>query len=229
MKSAGAKGLVCGISGGLDSSVVAALIKKAAPDNHLCLILPCYSLASDIKDAQLAAKNFKLKTKTIHLCAVYDSLLKILPDASRLAKANLKARLRMLALYYFANKLNYLVVGTGNKSELMCGYFTKFGDGGVDLLPLGGLLKRDVRAIAGRLAVPQAIIDKPPSAGLWIGQTDEGEMGVTYQELDAILEGLEKNRKADMPAALVDKVKEKMRLSKHKRNMAEIFDKEKQK
>lgn len=110
---------------------------------------------------------------------------------SALAAANLKPRLRMVTLYFFANSLNYLVVGTGNRSELTVGYFTKYGDGGVDLLPLGGLVKAQVRELAEHLGVPRRVIDKPPSAGLWQGQTDEGELGTTYSELDRfILQGV---------------------------------------
>ena len=107
----------------------------------------------------------------------------------RLTGANIKPRLRMTTLYAFANHLGYRVVGTGNRSELAIGYFTKWGDGGVDLLPLGNLTKTRVRELARHLGVPQRIIDKPPSAGLWEGQTDESEMGVTYEQLDAYLEG----------------------------------------
>ena len=105
----------------------------------------------------------------------------------RMPLANVKPRLRMTALYFVANSLNYLVAGTGNRAELTIGYFTKYGDGGVDLLPIGGLLKTEVRAMARELGVPQPIIDKPPSAGLWLGQTDEEEMGFTYAELERYL------------------------------------------
>ena len=180
MVQAKAKGIVMGLSGGVDSCVVAALAKKAVGRNRLlALILPCGSHVSDLADATAMARKFKIKTETIDLTGVYSNLLKILPSAKGLAKNNLKPRLRMLVLYYFANKLNYLVCGTGNKSELMVGYFTKHGDGGVDILPIGGLLKKQVRALAEELGIPGNIINKPPSAGLWHGQTDEGEMGIT--------------------------------------------------
>jgi len=105
----------------------------------------------------------------------------------RLAKANLKARLRMLTLYYVSNQMKYLVAGSGNRSELTIGYFTKYGDGGVDILPLGNLVKKEVRELARYLDVPREIIDKAPSAGLWLGQTDESEMGFTYEALDRYL------------------------------------------
>ncbi len=223
MKEAGAKGLICGISGGIDSAVVAALIKKAADKNHLCLIMPCHSIKNDETDAKLLVKTIKLNLQRIELTGAYDALINVLPAASDLAKANLKPRLRMATLYYFANKLNYLVVGTGNKSEAMMGYFTKYGDGGVDLLPLANLLKRDVRKLAERLNVPQRIIDKPPSAGLWHGQTDEEEMGVTYNQLDAILEDLEKSRKPKAEKKVISKIKAKIKFSSHKRSAPEAF------
>ena len=114
------------------------------------------------------------------------------PQGNDLAKANLKPRLRMMILYYFANSQDYLVAGTGNKSELCVGYFTKYGDGGVDILPLGGLLKTEVRKLAKELGIPKEIIDRTPSAGLWKDQTDEGEMGMSYEDLDFCLEAIEK-------------------------------------
>jgi NAD+ synthase len=136
-----------------------------------------------------------------------------------LATANLKPRLRMATLYYYANKLNYLVIGTGNRSELAMGYFTKYGDGGVDLLPLGNLLKTKVRELAKELKVPQEIIDRPPSAGLWHGQTDEGEMGISYAELDNILCG---NLKG-INTKKVRLVKGRQRACQHKCEPAQIF------
>jgi len=223
IKESGAKGLICGLSGGVDSSVVAGLMKKAVAKNHLCLIMPCHSVETDAQDAYSVARKFGLNVEKVQISEVYNTFLKILPEGNDLAKANLKPRLRMITLYYFANKLNYLVVGTGNKSELLMGYFTKYGDGGVDLLPLGNLLKKDVRQLAAHLGVPQNIIDKPPSAGLWHGQTDEGEMGITYNQLDSILEDLQKNKKPKAPKPLVDKVKKKMKISGHKREGAGIF------
>ena len=102
--------------------------------------------------------------------------------------ANIKPRLRMASLYFIANSLNYLVAGTGNRSEITLGYYTKYGDGGVDVLPIGGLLKSEVRALARELGVPEPMIDKPPTAGLWVGQTDEDEMGFSYDMLEAVPE-----------------------------------------
>ena len=220
-----AKGIVMGLSGGIDSCVVAALAKKEVGRNRLlALILPCGSHVSDLADATAMARKFKIKTEIIDLSGVYNNLLKILPPSKGLAKNNLKPRLRMLILYYFANKLNYLVCGTGNKSELMVGYFTKHGDGGVDILPIGGLLKKQVRALAEELGIPGNIINKPPSAGLWHGQTDEGEMGITYNELDDILERMANDRKQLSAKGAVAKVKKMVNNSGHKRSGPKVCD-----
>ncbi len=223
VKDAGAQGIVLGLSGGIDSAVVAALCKEAVgKDKLIVFFLPCNSNLQDLKDAKLVVDNFQLKSKYIDLSGVYDNFLKILPGTASLARGNLKPRLRMCTLYYFANKLNYLVCGTGNKSELMVGYFTKYGDGGVDILPIGDLFKRQVRTLAKELKIPQSIISKPPTAGLWAGQTDEGEMGITYEELDDILDRLCNNRKQLADNNKVNKVKRMFKKSEHKRKGAEI-------
>ncbi len=207
-----------GLSGGLDSSVVAALAKEAMGRKRLlALILPCKSQAQDVRDARLIAKKLNIKTKTVNLSNINNKFISILPKARGLAAANLKPRLRMLVLYYFANKLNYLVCGTGNKSELMTGYFTKHGDGATDILPIGDLTKTQVRRLAKELGIPKRIITKPPTAGLWPGQTDEGEMGITYPELDDILARFERKSKQVLSRNKVDKVKGMIRRSEHKR------------
>jgi len=186
-------GTVVGLSGGIDSAVVAVLCKRAFPDTTLAAIMPCYSSEIDIAHAYKVSKKFKISTELIKLDPVYDSLIKTLPrdgdyhKNDEMAQANIKPRLRMISLYYLAAQLDYIVVGTGNRSEIAIGYYTKYGDGGVDLLPIGNLVKRQVRELAEHLEIPRDIIDKPPSAGLWEGQTDEGEMGLTYNELDRYL------------------------------------------
>ena len=191
--AAGGKGVVLGMSGGLDSSVVAVLCHRAFPKNVLGVVMPCYSDPEDKEHALAVASKFSIPTREVVLDPVFDTLLhalsgdKVETGANRLAEANLKARLRMLTLYCFANQLEYMVAGAGNRSELSVGYFTKYGDGGADILPLGNLVKSQVRELAGFLDIPQPIIDKPPSAGLWRGQTDEGELGISYEELDRYL------------------------------------------
>jgi len=218
VKIAKARGIVLGLSGGVDSAVVAALSKEAVGKNRvLALTLPCNSQKQDLKDASIVARKLGLKHKVIGLSRIYNDLMRILPPAGKLAQSNLKPRLRMLVLYYYANKLNYLVCGTGNKSELMVGYFTKHGDGATDILPIGGLLKKHVRALAIELGIPLKVILKAPTAGLWAGQTDEGEMGITYPELDDILERLEGKKKQALPKAKVNKIKRMIERSEHKR------------
>ena len=191
--AAGCEGVVMGMSGGLDSSVLAVLCYRAFPQSMLGILMPCYNSQEEVEHAQAVANQFSIPTRTVVLDNVLDALLRVLPDngvdpnVSRVAKGNLKARLRMLTLYYFANQLKYVVAGSGNWSELSVGYFTKYGDGGVDIMPLGNLVKGQVRELARFLGIPQPIIDKPPSAGLWEGQTDEGELGLSYEELDRYL------------------------------------------
>lgn len=212
-----AEGVVFGLSGGIDSAVVAALSIKVFPKNTLAIIMPCHNLETDTNDAIDFINKFNVSYKIIDLSKVYDSFIYLLNDKEKegsfkLAEANIKPRLRMTTLYYYANKLNYLVVGTGNKSELMIGYFTKYGDGGADILPLGNLLKSQVKELAEYLGIPKKIINKPPSAGLWEGQTDEEEIGISYDQLDKYL----KTGKIDNKI-IEKKIQDKITQSAHKR------------
>ena len=212
-----AKGVVFGLSGGIDSAVVAALSIRIFPQNTLAIIIPCHSLEADTNDALDLINKFNISYKIIDLTKVYYSFIYLLNDKEKegsfkLAEANVKPRLRMITLYYFANKLNYLVVGTGNKSELTIGYYTKYGDGGADILPLGNLLKSQVKELAEYLGIPKKIINKPPSAGLWEGQTDEEEIGISYDQLDKYL----KTGKIDNKI-IEKKIQDKITQSAHKR------------
>jgi len=214
-----AEGVVFGLSGGIDSAVVAALSIKVFPKNTLAIIMPCYNLETDTDDAMDLINKFNVSYKIIDLSKIYDSFIYLLKDKEKekeesfkLAEANVKPRLRMITLYYFANKLNYLVVGTGNKSELVIGYFTKYGDGGADILPLGNLLKNQVKELAEYLGIPKKIINKPPSAGLWAGQTDEEEIGINYNQLDEYLKEGKLNNKI-----IEKKIQDKITQSAHKR------------
>ncbi|MFO7815452.1 MAG: NAD(+) synthase [Halanaerobiales bacterium] len=189
VKNAGADGVVLGLSGGIDSSVTAVLAKKAFPENTLGLVMPCYSNEQDKIDAIKIAKRFEIDYKVKDLAPFYDSFKNVInaqneKSKNNLALANVKPRLRMTTLYYYSAQNNYLVLGTDNWSELKVGYFTKYGDGGIDLTVLGRLVKTEVRELARHLEIPQEIIEKKPSAGLWKDQTDEEEMGLTYQQLD---------------------------------------------
>ncbi|MBX5465421.1 MAG: NAD(+) synthase [Clostridia bacterium] len=191
-RRAGAEVYVVGLSGGVDSAVTAALCRRTGAP-VVGVLLPCHSRPEDERDAREVAESLGVELVRIDLAPAYDALrtaceaaLGPQPERS-LALANLKPRLRMATLYFVANARNGLVVGTGNRSELYVGYFTKYGDGGVDLLPLGGLVKSEVYELARELALPRAVLEKPPSAGLWPGQTDEGEMGLAYADLDRYL------------------------------------------
>ena len=222
VKAAGAKGLVVGLSGGIDSAVVAALAKLGCGKNTMGLIMPCCSQSEDEGYARQAAKAISIRTAKLQLDPVFNAFEKILPAAKdRMAKSNIKPRLRMITLYYHATLNNYLVAGTGNKTELELGYFTKYGDGGVDLLPLGDLVKKEVRMLAKALNVPQEIIDRPPTAGLWPGQTDEGEIGLLYDELDALVIGQKPPYKISKEK--IDKVKRMRLASAHKRALPPTF------
>lgn len=227
VRKAGAKGAVFGLSGGIDSAVVAALCKKATGEYALGLIMPCHSRDEDMAHARLVADTFQVRTLTVDISPVLDNLKAILPEGNHLAYGNLKPRLRMTVLYYFANLYHYLVVGTGNQSEISIGYFTKYGDGGVDILPLGDFLKREVKKLAATLKVPQVIIDKVPSAGLWAGQTDELEMGVTYEEIDSYLKGLEEKTVPDLTSQTKEKISGMMASSEHKRIPIPVYHQKK--
>lgn len=194
LKEAGGKGFVVGLSGGIDSSVIACLaVDAVGKDNVIGISLPCQSRPDMNSDAKKLAKNLGIKFKTIqirhsvgHLADVLKMSGVIVDD---LVLANIKARIRMTTLYAIAGAKNYLVAGTGNKSELMVGYCTKYGDGGVDTEPFGSYYKTEVYHMAEEMPeIPNAVKVKAPSADLWEGQTDEAELGMTYKKLDQILD-----------------------------------------
>jgi len=226
LDAAGADGFVFGLSGGVDSATAAALATRAVgPQRVLAALMPCYSQPQDAHLAHLVADSFGIPTLTVDLGAAYDALTAALPPSDHpLAAANVKPRLRMTALYYLAQSRNYLVLGSGNKSEILVGYSTKYGDGGVDLLPMGNLYKTQVWELARHLGVPQPVIDRPPTAGLWPGQTDEGEMGITYAELDRVLAAIERGNTTGIESATLDKVQHMVSRSAHKRAMPPMFE-----
>jgi NAD+ synthase len=226
---AGSEGVVLGLSGGLDSSVAAVLCKKALGERVLGLILPCESNPEDEKDVLNLADKFNIKTEKIDLGNLFNSFLEILPEKEKLARANLKPRLRMIVLYYYANNLNYLVAGCSNKSEVSVGYFTKYGDGAADILPLGELLKSEVRELAKTLDIPKEIIEKTPSAGLWEGQTDEDELGISYEELDKAIRAIEERREEKFSdPQTIEKVKRMISKSEHKRKNIPVYEEDKE-
>lgn len=235
VQEAGVRGIVVGLSGGIDSAVVARVAQLAVPDGIMTVMMPAHSHPQDAEDARLVAGAFDLPVMTVDLSLPADSLQRTIDaslgpvasnaaaghaNARRMAQANLKPRLRMTTLYYVANRMNYLVAGTGNRCEIAVGYYTKFGDGGVDLLPLGALLKSEVRQLARDLGVPAPIIDKPPSAGLWAGQTDEGEMGVSYADLEDYLT----RGPGSVAPATAARIESLARVSEHKRRLPPVFE-----
>jgi NAD+ synthase len=223
VEKAGARGIVLGLSGGIDSAVVAALARRSQGPDVLGLLLPCHSHRQDTEDALTVAGHLGLETVTVDLTPAFDLLLTLFPPANAMVTANLKPRLRMMTLYYFAGLKQYLVAGTSNKSEIAVGYFTKHGDGGADLLPLGDMLKSQVRALAKKLGLPEAIVNKPPSAGLLPGQTDEGELALSYDELDQALNAIASGYDATLSPETLKRVKQLMENSEHKRLSIPVF------
>lgn len=223
VEDAKANGIILGLSGGIDSSVLAALAREAlGRDKVLGVIMPCHSIREDENDARLLAHELDIQFEKADLTDTFDTLYGtvelIAGNSNELVRSNMKARLRMVTLYAIAQSKNLLVCGTSNKSEYETGYFTKYGDSGVDLMPLAGFLKREIREMARVLHVPEKIISKAPSAGLYEGQTDENDMGFTYETLD---EYLASGRIEDEKAK--ERIDVMRRRSEHKRKPIPIF------
>lgn len=225
LRSAGADGFVVGLSGGVDSATAAALgVRAVGPEHMLAALMPCHSQPEDGTLGRLVADTFSIPTVTIDLTPAFDALMAACPPSDhRMAIANVKPRLRMIALYHLAQARNYLVLGSGNRTEIAVGYFTKHGDGGADLLPLGDLSKTQVWELARDLGVPAVVVDRAPSAGLWPGQTDEGEMGITYRTLDRVLDATAAGNTSGIEPDTLDTVRGMIDRSAHKRAMPPIF------
>jgi len=193
VEEARARGIVMGLSGGLDSSVVAYLAVRAlGADRVKALIMPDHRVTpkEDLEDAWAVARELGMEAKEVEIAPMCDAIVERHPyraEGNVVAMGNVRARVRMVLLYYAANVMNMLVCGTGDKSEVMIGYFTKYGDGGADILPIGDLYKTDVRRLARHLGLPERIASKPSSPRLWPGQTAEGELGVSYDIIDPTL------------------------------------------
>lgn len=226
-KEANAAGLLVGLSGGIDSSVVSHLIKRAFPNDSLAVIMPIKSNPVDIEHAHKVVQSCGIKVVEVDLTETHRVMFETIKqsvtrgewnaESERIADANLRARLRMSTLYTLAANYKYLVVGTDNKAEWFTGYFTKYGDGGVDLQPLIEFTKREVKELAKFLGVPEEVIEKKPSADLWVGQTDEQELGTTYEMIDNYLDGIaipEKDRE------IIERLH---RRTEHKRNLPPRF------
>jgi len=223
----GSDGVVVGLSGGIDSALVARLARDAlGPERVLGVLLPDAPFPQPLlRETEEYARDLGIESRTVPIESVESAYRALLPElADRVSLGNIKARIRMAIDYAIARERHRLVVGTGNKSELLLGYFTKYGDGGVDLLPLGDLYKTDVRSIARDLGLPSAVLERPPTAGLWDGQTDEAELGISYADVDQILYGLEQLRSEEeiasltgFPLARVREVADRVLRFRHKR------------
>ncbi|MCZ7399328.1 MAG: NAD+ synthase [Candidatus Methanoperedens sp.] len=236
VRESGAQGAVIGLSGGIDSTLTAYLAVYAlGPDNVLGLSLPEKGVTSkpDVDDAVEVARVLGIEHKVIEISPVLQAFSSTIPgfdSAANTANGNLKARTRMCILYYHANLMNRMVIGTGNKTELLLGYFTKYGDGGVDIEPIGGLYKTNVRELARHMGIAAKIINKTPTAGLWPGQTDESELGVSYEMADRILAMLvDENKdvslvKENFPPEIVDRLAARISSNEHKRMPPQSID-----
>ena len=237
VEKAGADGVAIGVSGGLDSAVTAALCCKAlGKENVYALIMPEKETTPEevLKHAREVAEMFSGRIREVDFTPIYKSYSERVPDyadGAKIPNGNLRARIRMCMLYYYANKCGLLVAGTGDKSEIMLGYFTKYGDGGVDFLPIGGLFKTEVREVGKMLGVPAHILEKKPSPNLWAGQTAEGEIGADYSTVDALLRAFASGATAEDAAVklkikgeVAKKIKSMTEASAHKRAMPEICE-----
>ncbi len=230
-QKAGRNKVIIGLSGGIDSSVVAKLAVMAlGNENVYALFLPDVSTPlEDFEHSRLMAKMLDINYKTIDLSPMIHSVTNVCEEMNEIALGNVKARLRMIFLYQAANVNNALVCGTSNKTELLTGYYTKYGDGGSDFMPIGDLYKTQVYQLAKYLEIPEEIIKKPPTAGLWKGQTDEDELGITYDKLDRILYGIERQMSIEEIAKIAEveesevlRIYEMVSKMEHKRRLPPI-------
>ena len=232
VKKCGAEGVVLGVSGGLDSSTTAALASLSLGGHKvLGIAMPeeeTYDLTA-IQHTRLLAEKFEFNLHVVDISSTLKACFKSLPiyDATdKIGKGNVKARIRMVYLYYYANKLDRLVCGASDKSEIMVGYFTKWGDGAADISPIMDLYKTQVRQLALHMGVPAEIVAKPSSPGLWPNQIAEKELGIKYETLDLILFGLEHFMKSNeiaeqlkLPTKLVADIRRRWLATEHKRRL----------
>jgi NAD+ synthase len=235
-EKAGRRTGVIGLSGGLDSSVVAHLTVRAlgGESTRLYLLPSSATPKEDVEDAMSIIEQLHVPAgnwRMISINPVLESFENLLGPMGRIERGNVMARSRMIILYHEAAVHRGLVIGTGDRSEILIGYFTKYGDGGADLFPLGGLYKTMVRRLAEHLGVPERIRNKPASPALWPGQTAEGELGIDYVTLDTILylrfeEGFDEKSIEKVSGISLEKIRmvlERVRLNQHKRRMPKVF------
>jgi NAD+ synthase len=222
---------VVGLSGGIDSALSCALAAEAlGPENVLAVRMPYKSSSSDsLEHAQLVIEQFKVQSETLEITEMVEPLIDRDPDMSKVRKGNIMARARMIVLYDQSELFKGLVVGTSNKTEILLGYSTLWGDSASALNPIGDLYKTQVRQLSRAIGIPNVIIDKAPSADLWSGQTDEDELGFTYEDVDKLLYLLVDHRyspeecvEVGFPEHFVDKVVNRIRRSQFKRMLPPI-------
>jgi len=222
---------VVGLSGGIDSALSCVLAVEAlGPENVLAVRMPYKSSSPEsLEHAQMVIDQFGVRSETIEITDMVDPLIARDPDMSKVRKGNIMARARMIILYDQSEAFKGLVVGTGNKTEILLGYSTLWGDSASALNPIGDLYKTQVRQLSRALGVPSAIVDKPPSADLWIGQTDEDELGFTYEDVDKLLYLLVDQRynpqecvEAGFDQPFVDGVVKRIRRNQFKRMLPPI-------
>ena len=238
VEDAGAAGVVVGLSGGVDSSVTATLCAQALGGSRvLGVIMPTtFTPVEDIKDAEELAERLGIRTERINIDSICDAFFRELQiDPNDLKRkipiANIRARIRMVILYYYANLHNYLVAGTGDRSERLIGYFTKYGDGGTDFLPIGHLYKTQVRKLATHLHIPRKIAYKPSSPQLYPGHRATDEIPLDYDQLDPILVGLfdlhltpkEVSQLTKIPIQTIQELIRRFKGSQHKRETPPII------
>jgi len=219
-------GLIFGLSGGVDSAVTGYLCHRALPDQTMTLLLPDSKISpkSETEDAIKMVEALKLDYKLIDINPIVNQYSKYLEPSER-ALGNLRARVRANLLYYYANLKKYLVVGSSDRSEFLIGYFTKFGDGSADILPIVSLYKTQIRKLGEFLDVPQSILSKKSSPNLWLGHFAEEELGMSYEEIDSILYclfdkklSLEETAKlTQIEKTTINKVEQLHQTSQHKR------------
>ena len=228
----GHDGVVVGLSAGIDSALVARLARDSlGPEHVLGAQLPEESFPESLRaETEEYARSLGIEHRVVPITPLVRALEAVLPGIEdRVSRGNAVARLRMIVLYALARERRRLVAGTGNKSEILLGYFTKYGDGGVDLLPIGDLYKTEVRELARRLELPAPLRERAPTAGLWEGQTDEGELGISYDDVDRVLSGLEQLRSPEeiarltgFPLPRILEVVARVERNRHKRRTAPI-------
>jgi NAD+ synthase len=223
LEEAGAEGFVIGISGGIDSAVVAKLaVDSVGSENVYGWVMPGDpSSEQNMKDARELADNLGIEIREVNIEETVQSFNETAPfQIGELAEGNVRARVRMIYEYMDANENNLMVLGGGNKTENLTGYFTKYGDGAVDLTPIGNLYKTEVKKLAEHIGLDQKFIEKKPTAGLWEEQTDEGELGASYEIIDRILKRAVEQKQS------VDKIVEETEISRTKvERFVEMYDK----